>query len=118
MTPKEEAKQTAVEWLEKEIDNKDMGEIPMWIYDFCQQAKEMEKQQMENLNRKVMTTREKAEELTGKYWDLNYGWDGVTKDQWAKEGALIAVDEIIGLDCGDSLDVDYWYEVKQEIEKL
>ena len=39
-------KQTAVEWLQFQIDNKDMGEIPMWIYDFCQQAKEMEKEQM------------------------------------------------------------------------
>ena len=39
-------KQTAVEWLEVEIDNKDMGEIPMWIYEFIQQAKEMEKEQI------------------------------------------------------------------------
>jgi hypothetical protein len=37
---------TAVEWLQFQIDNKDMGEIPMWIYDFCQQAKEMEKEQI------------------------------------------------------------------------
>ena len=37
---------TAVEWLEAEIDNKDMGEIPMWIYNFCQQAKELEKKQL------------------------------------------------------------------------
>ena len=42
-------KQTAVEWLQFQIDNKDMGEIPMWIYDFCQQAKEMEKEQMEKI---------------------------------------------------------------------
>lgn len=41
-------KQTAVEWLQAEIDNKDMGEIPMWIYDFCQQAKEMEREQIES----------------------------------------------------------------------
>jgi hypothetical protein len=39
-------KQTAVEWLQFQIDNKDMGEIPMWIYDFCQQAKEIEKEQI------------------------------------------------------------------------
>ena len=38
-------KQTAVEWLVEQIDNKDMGEIPMWIYDFIEQAKEMDKQQ-------------------------------------------------------------------------
>ena len=42
-----------------------------------------------------MTPQEKAHELVDKYWFLNYGWDGVTKDQWAKEGALIAVDEIL-----------------------
>jgi hypothetical protein len=35
-------KQTAVEWLQLQIDNKDMGEIPMWVYNFIEQAKEME----------------------------------------------------------------------------
>ena len=70
-----------------------------------------------------MTPKEKAIELWGKYFQLNYDWDGVTKDQWAKEGALIAVDEI--LDLIDTIyDYDreslnpYWLEVKQEIEKL
>jgi hypothetical protein len=37
---------TAVEWLQSEIDNKDMGEIPMWIYEFIEQAKEMEEKQI------------------------------------------------------------------------
>ena len=37
---------TAVEWLQSEIDNKDMGEIPMWIYEFIEQAKAMEKGQI------------------------------------------------------------------------
>lgn len=37
---------TAIEWLYEQIDNKDMGEIPMWIYDFCNQALEMEKEQI------------------------------------------------------------------------
>ena len=41
-------KQTAVEWLIEQIDNKDMGEIPLWIYNFCEQAKEMEKQQIKD----------------------------------------------------------------------
>ena len=70
-----------------------------------------------------MTPKEKAIELWGKYFQLNYDWDGVTKDQWAKEGALIAVDEI--LDLIDTIyDYDreslnpYWQEVKQEIENL
>lgn len=39
-------KQTAVEWLQAEIDNKDMGEIPMWIYEFIEKAKAMEKEQI------------------------------------------------------------------------
>jgi hypothetical protein len=34
--------------LQAEIDNKDMGEIPMWIYEFIEQAKTMEKEQMED----------------------------------------------------------------------
>ena len=42
------SKQTAVKWLQVEIDNKDMGEIPMWIYQFIEQAKEMEKDQIMN----------------------------------------------------------------------
>jgi hypothetical protein len=44
-------KQTAVEWSQSEIDNKDMGEIPIWIYDLIQQAKQMEKEQIENAYR-------------------------------------------------------------------
>ena len=70
-----------------------------------------------------MTPKEKAIELWVKYFQLNYDWDGVTKDQWAKEGALIAVDEM--LDLIDTIyDYDreslnpYWQEVKQEIKKL
>lgn len=37
---------TAVEWLIQQIDNEDMGEIPMWVYDFCYKALEMEKKQI------------------------------------------------------------------------
>jgi len=70
-----------------------------------------------------MTPKEKARNLAMKYWKLNYDWDGGTKDEWAKEGALIAVDEIINVAC-DVSDFDkyvtksYWIEVKQEIENL
>jgi zona occludens toxin (predicted ATPase) len=78
-----------------------------------------------------MTPKEKAIELWEKYFRLNYDWDGVTKDQWAKEGALIAVDEMLGnagmiwggrntetgLTARDEFR-KYWQEVKQEIEKL
>ena len=72
-----------------------------------------------------MTPKEKAIELWGKYFQLNYDWDGGTKDQWAKEGALIAVDEILGLSKIVSLrrdevymELEYWLEVKEEITKL
>ena len=41
-----EKQQTAVEWLQVEIDNKDMGEIPIWVYEFIEQAKQMEKKQI------------------------------------------------------------------------
>ena len=68
-----------------------------------------------------MTPKEKAQELADKYWDLNYSYDGVTKDQWAKEGALIAVNEILNFleddRCGFSWK-KYYTEVKTEIKKL
>ena len=78
-----------------------------------------------------MTPKEKAIELWEKYFRLNYDWDGVTKDQWAKEGALIAVDEMLGnagmiwggrnTETGLTARDEFrksWQEVKQEIEKL
>ena len=70
-----------------------------------------------------MTPQEKALELWSKYFQLNYDWDGVTKDQWAKEGALIAVDEILFALKYDMYEptsgsIKYWEKVKQEIEKL
>ena len=76
-----------------------------------------------------MTPKEKALELWEKYFRLNYDWDGATKDEWAKEGALIAVDEILkeyahaenhieDIMGRISLYIKYWQEVKQEIEKL
>jgi hypothetical protein len=39
----------------------------------------------------------------------------IPKNQYVKECALIAVDEILSIGC---VEVPYWYEVKQEIEKL
>ena len=79
-----------------------------------------------------MTPKEKAEELIQKTaistsWGTNYtGGDDIPiyKNQYAKQCALIAVDEIlsylkISLDVQTSLNaVNYWQEVKQEIEKL
>lgn len=72
-----------------------------------------------------MTPKEKALELWEKYFRLNYDWDGGTKDEWAKEGALIAVDEILieypsqcPKDSYEKVRHLYWQEVKQEIEAL
>lgn len=68
-----------------------------------------------------MTPKEKAEELWGKYFQLNYDWDGGTKDQWAKEGALIAIDEImkvVSFYNDTQAEYYYWEEVQEEIEKL
>lgn len=76
-----------------------------------------------------MTPKEKAEQLADKYCDLNYRWDGVYFYSWAKECALIAVDEIIRTLNEDIRDLDvrgsvlldlieYWQEVEKEIKKL
>jgi hypothetical protein len=77
-----------------------------------------------------MKPKEKAQELWGKYFQLNYDWDGGTKDEWAKEGALIAVDEMIDVyasacvamgmskEDAEKQESKYLLEVKQEIEKL
>ncbi len=68
-----------------------------------------------------MTPKEKAVELWEKYFQLNYDWDGVTKDEWAKEGASIAIDEILNVIIASydyELEKQYWQEVKQEIKKL
>jgi hypothetical protein len=66
---------------------------------------------------KTMTTQEKAKELLLKFMAIQFG-DFPTTD--AKQCALIAVDEII--DALDksliNADIEWWKEVKQEIEKL
>jgi len=69
-----------------------------------------------------MTPKEKAEELVGKYYVIIY--HTIHQQQKAKECALITVDEILG-DIDDSIlhpqnneAINYWQEVKQEIEKL
>ena len=73
-----------------------------------------------------MTPREKAEELVYKF--KKYAYYPKTDDDElfvnqlnknAKECALIAVDEIIDLLSHDINPlVNYWFEVKSEIEKL
>jgi hypothetical protein len=71
-----------------------------------------------------MTAKEKAEELLDRYETLGKDFTrGVSMREFAKQCALIAVDEILK-QCWDYRDIDvqasydYWQEVKQEIEKL
>lgn len=82
-----------------------------------------------------MTPKEKAQELVDKFTRSQYygcllcGEDYDDKQESAKQGALIAVDEILEFMEVDDFDSDtcywanhsqmkYWTEVKQEIEKL
>jgi len=61
-----------------------------------------------------MNPKEKALELVQKYFKANHQPYGF-KD--AKQCALIAVDEVLSV-CWYKKDMEYWDEVKQEIEKL
>ena len=76
-----------------------------------------------------MTPKEKAEELVDKmYYSRKYkdGEDYIPEQALihAKQCALITVDEILDVDCFDMSEepfdnhIEYWQEVKQEIEKL
>jgi len=68
-----------------------------------------------------MTPKEKAKELVDKYDNTLTYLESKSK---AKQSALIAVDEILNtlysIPFGNALDneLEYWNEVKQEIEKL
>jgi hypothetical protein len=70
-----------------------------------------------------MTPKEKAIELYNKYFSMikieSY-IDRVSSIPYVKKCALIAVDEILNI-CADSLgltELDYWQQVKEEIEAL
>ena len=73
-----------------------------------------------------MTPQEKAKELVHKMINIDSDsemFDGfIMKEFYVQRAALIAVDEIIHyleITLGvDKEDFEYWYEVKQEIEKL
>ena len=75
-----------------------------------------------------MTPKEKAVELYSKYEQLGRDFTrGVSMHEFAKQCALIAVDEIINGYEFDSLNIEhkrimdninFWDEVKAEIEKL
>jgi hypothetical protein len=75
-----------------------------------------------------MSPQEKAIDLVNKF---KYNTRAYSEDkQWedtaynAKQCALIAVDEILDIDCFDMSEehfdnhIEYWQQVKQEIEKL
>jgi len=66
-----------------------------------------------------MTPAEKAKELVDKYWiylRANLLYDDEVKED-AKHCALIAVDEILSI-ASHYVTVEYWNEVKQEIQDL
>ena len=74
-----------------------------------------------------MTSKEKANQLVSRFTTINLSQvnelvDGI-RIRLAKESALIAVDEMLGLgamvgsDLSDSFYI-YWKKVKQEIENL
>ena len=70
-----------------------------------------------------MTPKERAEELFDKMFKKIYNKNMYDDLYTAQQCALIAVDEIIIqlLECGEiwmKRRIDYWQEVKQEIEKL
>ncbi len=74
-----------------------------------------------------MTPKEKAQELVDKFIEFTQDWDardGYINDEFrAKECALIVVDELIDFakltDTTNDWDhLNYWQEIKQEIEKL
>jgi hypothetical protein len=68
-----------------------------------------------------MTSKEKAEELVSKYYNRiehTLSEEYEPHALWlSKQCALIAVNELIN-DAKDSDDINFWKEVKQEIEKL
>lgn len=68
-----------------------------------------------------MTPKEKAIELVDKFSNIYEGITlGIAKKHWAKQCALIAVDELIYETQFEVPNIRqrYWQEVKQEIEKL
>ena len=71
-----------------------------------------------------MTAKEKAKELIDKFSPLAKNWDCYNdeplEENNAKQCAIIALDEIMKIfsEFNPWGGLDYWYKVKQEIEKL
>ena len=66
-----------------------------------------------------MTPKEKAIELVEKYYQFEFDTLFVdTRRKYAKECALIAVNEIIMTNIDDWSHYQYWLDVKAEIESI
>ena len=73
----------------------------------------------------MITPKEKALELFLKFRQIppSSPYTGVDDDE-AKQCAIVAVDEILDIDCCDMSEehfnnhIEYWQEVKSELEKL
>ena len=68
-----------------------------------------------------MTPKEKAEQLVGRMYLVHSNTVSKVTFHFAKECALIAVDEIINqyyTNTDNVTQYEYWKQVKQEIEKL
>ena len=64
-----------------------------------------------------MTPKEKAEKLVHTF--TKYAYDGMSScEDNGKIIALIAVDEILDMLIGSTATIDYWKEVKEEINKI
>ena len=63
-----------------------------------------------------MNSKEKAEELTLRYYKL--GLHLYMPISFAKQCSLIAINEIILLLNHNQIETEYWQEVKNEIKKL
>ena len=104
------------------IDEETLGKI---VFDIAvERAKEELEYNRADYKRRIKI-KEKAKELYLKYTNaLNIRDLQITANPFAKQCALIAVDEIINTHLLSEKDifgihpVDYWQEVKQEIEKL
>jgi hypothetical protein len=64
-----------------------------------------------------MTPQEKAKDLYDSYWYCLFESNIEKRNYWSKQCALIAVDTVLWM-ASHYATIDYWNEVKQEIEKL
>ena len=66
----------------------------------------------------MSNAKEKAEELVLNFLRIENNTLEWFNTHIAKQCALIAVDEILDMLIGSIATIDYWQEVKQEIEKI